>query len=37
MIQKFNYNSRVMEAETISKNGARPKSRMSRGNIFSIV
>jgi hypothetical protein len=36
MIQKFNYNSRAMEAETISKNAVRPKSRKSRGNVFSI-
>ena len=27
----------AMETETISKNGARPKSLMSRGNIFKIV
>jgi murein L,D-transpeptidase YafK len=37
MIQKFSYNSRAMEAETIQKNAACPKSRMSRGNIFSII
>jgi murein L,D-transpeptidase YafK len=37
MIQKFNYNSNVMEAETISKNAARPKSRMSKRNIFRII
>jgi hypothetical protein len=34
MIQKFNYNSRVMEAETIQKNAARPKSQMSRENLL---
>jgi hypothetical protein len=34
MIQTFNYNSRVMEAETISKNAARPKSLMSRENLL---
>jgi hypothetical protein len=32
MLQKFNYNSRVMEAETIQKNAARPKSLTNRRN-----
>jgi hypothetical protein len=34
MIQTFNYSSRVMEAETIQKNAARPKSLTSRGNLL---
>jgi hypothetical protein len=34
MIQEFNYNKRAMEAETIQKNAARPKSRMSRVNLL---
>jgi hypothetical protein len=33
MIQSFNDNSSIMEAETIQKNAARPKSRRSRGNM----
>jgi hypothetical protein len=32
----INYNSRVMEAESISKNAARLKSLMSRGNFIEV-
>ena len=37
MLRKTNYSIGVMEAETISKNAASPKSQMSRGNILTVV